>query len=69
MNRYGEEHVLSVSMVLPEDHYMVELVFPGTLATNYGICLPAVREMKAAAGIVIGELRLTERFFQPLRKL
>ena len=69
MDRYGEKHILSVSMVLPEDHYMVEIVFPGTLATNYGICLPAVREMKAAAGIVIEELRLTERFFQPLRKL
>ena len=69
MNRYGEEYVLSVSMVLQEDNYMVEIVFPGALATNYGICLPAVREMKAAAGIVIEELRLTERFFQPLRKL
>ena len=69
MNRYGEEYVLFVSMVLPEDHYMVEIVFPGALATNYGICLPVVQEMKAAAGIVIEELRLTERFFQPLRKL
>ena len=69
MDRYGEKHILFVSMVLPEDHYMVEIVFPGALATNYGICLPAVREMKAAAGIVIGELRLMERFFQPLRKL
>ncbi|WP_293674553.1 hypothetical protein [uncultured Parabacteroides sp.] len=69
MNRYGEEHILSVSMVLPEDNYMVEIVFPGGLATNYGICLPAVREMKAAAGIVTEKLRLTERFFQPLRKL
>ena len=69
MDRYGEKHILSVSMVLPEDHYMVEIVFPGALATNYGICLPAVQEMKAAAGIVIEELRLTERFFQPLRKL
>ena len=60
---------LSVSLVLPEDNYMVDIVFPGTLATNYGICLPAVREMKAAAGIVTEKLRLTERFFQPLRKL
>ena len=69
MNRYGEEHILFVLMVLPEDNYMVEIVFPGVLATNYGICLPAVREMKAAAGIVTEKLRLTERFFQPLRKL
>ena len=69
MDRYGEEYILSVLMVSPEDNYMVDIVFPGALATNYGICLPAVREMKAAAGIVIGELRLTERFFQPLRKL
>ena len=55
--------------MLPEDNYMVGIVFPGVLATNYGICLPAVREMKAAAGIVTGELRLMERFFQPLRKI
>ena len=44
MNRYGEEHILSVSMVLPEDNYMVDIVFPGALATNYGICLPACRK-------------------------
>ena len=56
-------------MVSPEDHYMVEIVFPGALATNYGICLPATQEMKATAGIVTEELRLIERFFQPLRKM
>ena len=64
-----EGQVLSVSMVPLEDNYMVEIVFPGGLTTNYGICLPATQEMKATAGIVTEELRLIERFFQPLRKM
>ena len=64
-----EGRVSSVSMVPLEDNYRVEIVFPGGLTTNYGICLPVMQEMKATAGIVTEELRLIERLFQPLRKI
>lgn len=64
-----EGRVLSVSMVPLEDNYRVEIVFPGGLTTNYGICLPVAQEMKATAGIVTEDIRLIERFFQPLKKI
>ncbi len=64
-----EGRVSSVSMVPLEDNYRVEIVFPGGLTTNYGICLPVMQEMKATAGIVTEELRLMERLFQPLKKV
>ena len=64
-----EGRVSSVSLVPLEGNYLVEIVFPNGLTTNYGICLPAMQEMKATAEIVTEELRLIERLFQPLRKI
>ena len=59
----------SVSLVPTEDNYMVELAFPDGLTTNYGKLLPVSHEMKATAEIVTDDLRLIERFFQPLKKI
>ncbi|WP_370861816.1 HlyD family efflux transporter periplasmic adaptor subunit [Parabacteroides faecis] len=59
----------SVSLVPSEDNYMVEIVFPDGLITNYGKKLPVFYEMKATAEIVTDDLRLIERFFQPLKKI
>lgn len=59
----------SVSLVPSEDNYMVEIVFPDGLTTNYGKSLPVSYEMKATAEIVTDDLRLIERFFQPLKKI
>lgn len=59
----------SVSLVPSEDNYMIEIVFPGGLITNYGKCLPVFYEMKATAEIVTDDSRLIERFFQPLKKI
>ena len=64
-----EGRVLAVSMGPQEDHYRVGNAIPLGLTTNYGICLPVAQEMKATAGIVTEELRLIERFFQPLKKI
>lgn len=61
--------VSTVSLVPLEDSYLVEIIFPDGLITNYGIRLSAMHEMKATAEIVTEELRLIERFFQPLRKI
>lgn len=59
----------SVSLVPSEDNYMIEIVFPDGLITNYGKSLPVFYEMKATAEIVTDDSRLIECFFQPLRKI
>ena len=59
----------SVSLVPSEDNYMIDIVFPDGLITNYGKCLPVFYEMKATAEIVTDDSRLIERFFQPLKKI
>lgn len=61
--------VSAISMVPAEDNYMVEIAFPNGLTTNYGKNLPVSHEMKATAEIVTDDLRLIERFFQPLKKI
>lgn len=61
--------VSTISMVPAEDNYMVEIAFPHGLTTNYGKSLPVSYEMKATAEIVTDDLRLIERFFQPLKKI
>lgn len=61
--------VSAISLVPSGDNYMVEIAFRNRLITNYGISLPVSPEMKASAEIVTEELRLIERFFQPLKKI
>lgn len=61
--------VSAISMVPTEDNYMVEIAFPDGLTTNFGKNLPVSHEMKATAEIVTDDLRLIERFFQPLKKI
>lgn len=58
-----------ISLVPSEDNYMVEIAFPDGLTTNYKKKLPVSHEMKATAEIVTEELRLIERFFQPLKRI
>ena len=59
----------SVSLVPSEDNYMIEIVFPDGLITNYGKSLPVFYEMKATAEIVTDDSRLIERFFLPQKKI
>ena len=61
--------VSAISMVPTEDNYMVEIAFPDGLTTNYRKNLPVSYEMKATAEIVTDDVRLIERFFQPLKKI
>lgn len=58
-----------ISLVPSEDNYMVEIAFPDGLTTNYKKKLPVSHEMTATAEIVTEELRLIERFFQPLKRI
>ena len=64
-----EGHVASVSLVPAENNYMVEIDFPNGLQTNYGYTLPVLQEMPATAEIVTDNLRLIERFIQPVKKI
>lgn len=64
-----EGRVSSVSLVPAEENYMVEIIFPNGLTTNYGETLPILQEMPATAEIVTDDLRLIERFIQPVKKL
>lgn len=64
-----EGRLSSISLVPTEDNYILEIVFPKGLITNYGKRLPVFYEMKATAEIVTDDLRLIERFFQPLKKI
>ena len=61
--------VSTISLVPTEDNYVVEITFPKGLTTNYGNNLPVTQEMKASAEIVTDDIRLIERFFQPLKKI
>lgn len=64
-----EGRVASVSLVPAENNYMVEIDFPNGLQTNYGYTRPVLQEMPATAEIVTDDLRLIERFIQPVKKI
>lgn len=59
----------SISLVPSKNNYAVEIDFPDGLTTNYGKNLPVFYEMQATAEIVTEDLRLLERFFQPLKQI
>lgn len=52
-----------------EDMYLVRILLPEGLLTNYGKILPLTRDMKGTADIITDDLSLIERFIQPLRKI
>ena len=64
-----EGKVSSISLVPSEENYVVEIDFPNGLKTNYDYTLPILQEMTATAEIVTEDLRLIERFIQPLKKI
>jgi len=47
----------------------VEVSFPEGLTTNYGNTLPFTQEMQGTAEIITEDIRLLERFFQPIQAL
>jgi HlyD family secretion protein len=48
---------------------MVEVEFPENLTTNYGKTLDFSQEMSGTAEIITEDVRLIERFFNPVRAL
>ena len=61
--------VKSISLISDESNYVVEVEFPAGLKTNYNKILPFSQEMKGSAEIITEDIRLLERFFNPIRAL
>lgn len=64
-----EGRITSISLVPAEENYMAEITFPNGLTTTYGKTLPVLQEMSATAEIVTDDLKLIERFIQPIKKI
>ncbi|MDP2423904.1 MAG: HlyD family efflux transporter periplasmic adaptor subunit [Bacteroidales bacterium] len=58
-----------ISRLPDENFYYVEVNFPNSLRTNYGIDLVFSQKMQGSAEIVTENIRLLERFVQPLRHI
>lgn len=50
-----------------ETNYILEVVFPDKLVTNYGKELPFGQEMQGSAEIITDDLRLIDRFINPIK--
>jgi len=63
-------NVASISSVPTDDGlYVVEIIFPKGMKTNYDKILPITRQMQGVAEIITEDLRLIERFFMPVKKM
>ena len=54
-----------VSLIPNDNKYLVEIIFPFGLVSNYGKRLSFQPEMTGSAEIVTDDLSLIERFFYP----
>lgn len=61
--------VKSISLVPSNDTYIAEIELPQNLETNYHIPLVFSQEMKGDAEIITEDLRLIQRFFNPIKSL
>ena len=61
--------VKSISLVTTESNYIVEVAFPNGLLTNYKKSLQFSQEMSGTAEIITDDLRLIERFLNPITSI
>lgn len=61
--------VKSISLMPNNENYVVEVKLPQELKTNYNIPLKFSQEMKGSAEIITEDLRLIERFYNPVKSL
>ncbi|MCE5174440.1 MAG: HlyD family efflux transporter periplasmic adaptor subunit [Bacteroidales bacterium] len=67
---YLEGAVQNISATPNSDgFYVVEISFPKGLTTNYDQMLPINRQMDGSAEIITEDIRLIERFFNPIKKI
>ncbi len=62
-------YINNISLVPTNNVYMVELKFPEGLVTNYNVPLELNRELQGSAEIITDDLRLLQRFFNPIKAL
>ena len=61
--------VKSISLVPSNDNYIAEIEIPQDLKTNYNLKLRFSQEMKGDVEIITDDLRLIQRFFNPIKSL
>lgn len=61
--------VKSISLMPSNENYVVEVQLPQDMKTNYNIPLKFSQEMKGTAEIITEDLRLIERFYNPVRSM
>ena len=61
--------VKHISLMPNNENYVVEVTLPQDMKTNYNIALRFSQEMKGTAEIITDDLRLVERFFNPVKSL
>ncbi|HEY3370959.1 MAG TPA: HlyD family efflux transporter periplasmic adaptor subunit [Prolixibacteraceae bacterium] len=61
--------VKNISLMPNDETYVVEVTLPQDMKTNYNIPLKFSQEMKGSAEIITEDLRLIERFFNPVKSL
>lgn len=61
--------VENISMVPIDDNYFVEIKLPNGLRTNYGKVIPNSYQLQGKAEIITDNIRLIERFLQPIYNL
>lgn len=66
---YVRGKVRSISLMPNNANYVVEVELPQDLRTNYDIPLKFSQEMKGSAEIITSDLRLIERFFNPVKSM
>jgi HlyD family secretion protein len=66
---YVVGRVKSISLIANNENYIVEVDLPQDLRTNYNIPLKFSQELKGSAEIITEDLRLIQRFVNPVKSL
>jgi len=66
---YIKGTVKNISLIPNNENYIVEVELPQDLMTNYNIQLKFSQEMKGSAEIITEDLRLIQRFINPVKSL
>jgi len=61
--------VLSISLVPTENFYLVTILLPQNLKTNYNKKLPFAQQMNGIADIITENISVLERLFNPLKMI
>lgn len=61
--------VKSISLMPNNENYVVEVQLPQDMKTNYNIQLKFSQEMQGTAEIITEDLRLIQRFFNPVKSM